>query len=180
MLSLRSKITQKILGYVFLHERSALYVNEMCRRFNVDRGNLVRKLAELEMEGVLKSEWRGNQRYYSLNSSFPLLREYKRIVLKTVGFEGALKKVLKEIPGIQKALLFGSYAKDRMDLSSDLDLLVVGDHNTVELQKKLADLQKTMDRELNVISMSSREYEKKRRTSSFLKSVLRTKRISIL
>ena len=80
MIALRSKITQKILGYFFLHEGSAMYVNEMCRRFGSDRGNSVRKLKELEEEGILKSEWKGNQRYYSLNPSFPLRREYKRII----------------------------------------------------------------------------------------------------
>lgn len=180
MISFRSKITQKILGYIFLHEGSALYVNEMCRRFGVDRGNLVRKLKELEEEGILKSEWRGNQRYYTLNPSFPLIKEYKKIILKTVGFEAMLKTALQEVEDIKKAILFGSYAQDKMDLSSDIDLLVVGNHNTIELQRKIAAVQKTTNREVNVISMSPKEYSKKLKTDPLLKSIHEKKRIILL
>lgn len=180
MLSFRSKITQKILGYIFLHEGSALYINEMCRRFGVDRGNLVRKLRELEKEGILQSEWKGNQRYYSLNTEFPLLKEYKKIVLKTIGFEQMLKRSLGEVQGLQKALLFGSYAEDKMDVSSDIDLLVVGNHDTIDLQRKIVALQKNIDREINVISMSPQEYQRKQKTDSLLKSIHAKRRISLL
>ena len=180
MLSLRAKNTQKILSYFFLHEGNELYVNEMCRRFGLDRGNLVRKLKELAEEGILRSEWKGNQRYYSLNPSFPLFKEYKKIFVKTLGFEPAVKGILKEIPGIRKALLFGSYAQDKMDPSSDIDLLVVGLHDTIELQKRIARLQKTLDREINVISMSPEEYERKRRTSPLLKSIQARKTVPLL
>ncbi|MDI6809166.1 MAG: nucleotidyltransferase domain-containing protein [Candidatus Eisenbacteria bacterium] len=180
MLSLRSQVTQKILGHFFLHEGNAMYVNEMCRRLDVDRGNLIKKLKELEGEGVLKSEWKGNQRYYFLNPSFPLLKEYKKIILKTVGFEHILRKTLQEVKGLRKAILFGSYAQDRMNLSSDIDLLAIGTHSTIDLQKKIAELQKAVDREINVISMSPQEYERKRKTDSLLKSIGKRKSIPIL
>ena len=128
MLSLRSKIVQSVLGYFMLHEEAELYVNEMARRFSLDDGNLARKLKELEQEGILKSRLRGKERYYSLNESFPLLKEYKKIILKTVGFEEILNNALKHLKGIEKAYLFGSYAEDKMDVSSDIDLVVVGKH----------------------------------------------------
>jgi len=180
LLSLRSKITQKLLGHFFMHEGVSLYVNEMCRRFGADRGNLVKKLKELEEEGLLKSEWRGNQRYYFLNSSFPLLKEYKSIILKTVGFEQALKKTLQEVAGVQKAILFGSYAQDKMDLSSDIDLLVIGVHDTLELQKKISQFQKSVDREINVISMGTTEYNRKQKRDHLLKSIDQKKSIPVL
>ena len=180
LLSLRSKITQKILGYFFLHEGAKLYVNEMSRRFELDRGNLVRKLEELENEGILESEWKGNQRYYALNHSFPLIKEYKMIISKTIGLEQALRKQLEEVKGIKRAILFGSYAADRMDLSSDIDLLVIGDHDTLELQKKVSQFQKSIDREINVISMDITEYKKKQKTDPLLTTIGRNKSISIL
>lgn len=171
VVGLRSKLCQKVLGYFFLHEGESLYVNEMSRRFSADRGNLVKKLKELEREGLLRSEWKGNQRYYSLNPSFPLIKEYKQIIFKTVGLEENLKLALKEIKGIKKALIFGSYAADKMDLSSDIDLLVVGNHDTLKLQRTISQLQKSIDREINVVSMSANEYQRKRKTDRFLKSI---------
>ena len=37
-----------------------MYLNEMARKFKLDRGNLVRKLAEWEKEGVLLKNKKGN------------------------------------------------------------------------------------------------------------------------
>ena len=180
VLGLRSKIAQEVLGYLFLHQGASLYVNEMCRRFGVDRGNLVKKLKELEKEGILTSEWKGNQRYYSLNDSFPLIKEYKQIILKTVGLEGSLRKAIVEVKGVKIAVLFGSYAEDKLDLSSDIDLLVVGDHDTLELQKKISQFQKSVDREINVVSMGTKEYERKQKADALLRSIRQKKSIPLL
>lgn len=180
MLSLKSKIAQAVLGYFMLHEGAELYVNEMARLLSVDQGNLDRKLKELEKEGILKSELRGKERYYSLNPSFPLLTEYKKIVLKTIGLEHVLKKALQKVKGLKEAYLFGSYAKDQMDAASDIDLLAIGNHNTLELQKRISEIQKSVGREINVVSLGSAEYEKKRKGDPFVKSILQGKRIQIL
>ena len=180
MLSLRSKITQKILGHFVLQEESEMYLNEMSRRFGADRGNLARKLQELEEEGILKSQWKGNQRYYRLNRAFSLLKEYKKIVLKTVGLEHSLQEALRRVSDVKEAWIFGSYAQDRMDANSDVDLLIVGDHNTIALQREISQVEKGIDREINVISMSPSEYQKKRKNNALLRSILGGKRISLL
>lgn len=179
-MSLKSKITRAVLGYFMLHEGAELYVNEIARRLSLDQGNLDRKLKELKKEGILKSELRGKERYYSLNLSFSLYDEYKKIILKTVGLEHLLKEAMEGIEGIQQAYLFGSYAKNQMDSASDIDLLAVGSHDTLELQKKISKIQGSVGRDINMIQMSAAEYEKRRKTDPFLKSVHREKKIQIL
>ncbi len=171
MINLKSKIAQEVFGYFFLHEGVSLYVNEMARRLHLDSGNLTRKLVEFEQEGILRSETRGNQKYYFLNPSFPLLAEYKRIATKTFGFEHLLREIFGEVKGLKKAFLFGSYASNKMDSSSDIDLLAIGEHKPLELHKKIADIQKKIDREINLISMSSAEFESKQKTDPFIKSI---------
>lgn len=180
MIGLRSKITQKLLGYLMLHEEAELYVNEMARRLEVDPGNLIRKLKELEREGLLKSRVRGKERYYSLNLSYPLFKEYKRIILKTVGLEYLLREAVGKIQGIQAAYLFGSYARNRMDASSDIDLLLVGTYDTVDAQRKIAPLKKTIDREINVVNMNTEEYKGGRGKHPLLKSIRKSRRIQLL
>lgn len=180
MLSLRSKITRSVLSYFLLHDHAQSYVLEMARRLHLDGSNLAKKLRELEKEGILQSEARGKERYYSLNKTFPLFQEYKQIILKTVGIEGLLKGLLQNISGIDEAFLFGSYAKDRMDSSSDIDLMVVGDQDTVELRRKLAGIQKTTDREINLVSMSAAEYQKRRRQDSFVRSLQKSKKVKLV
>ncbi len=80
MISLKSKITQLVLNYFFLNPQAKKYTNELARLFQVDPKNLDRKLKELEKEGLLKSEFLGKQRYFFINSRYPLLKEYKKII----------------------------------------------------------------------------------------------------
>lgn len=132
---------------------------------------MTRKLRELELEGILKSETRGRERYYSLNRSYPLLDEYRRIVLKTVGVESSLKALLNGVPGVKKAYIYGSYAVDSMDSRSDIDVLVVGEHRMLDLQAKIAQVQKKLSREVNVTSLSSKEYETKKKENPFIRKI---------
>ena len=80
MLNLRSEITRKILQHFFQHPQDALYVNELGRKFNLDKRNLVKKLRELETEGILKCRMIGNVKLYSINESYALYNEYKKII----------------------------------------------------------------------------------------------------
>ncbi|MDP2653733.1 MAG: nucleotidyltransferase domain-containing protein [Candidatus Omnitrophota bacterium] len=180
MISLRSKITREVLQYLLLHESESFYVNELARKLSLDSGNLTRKLLELEAEGLLKSQWQGNQRYFALNTSFPLFKEYKKIIEQSIGLQSTLKKALQDVKGIEKAFVFGSYAAGRMDRFSDIDLVVVGQQDTIAIQKKVAAIQRQAGREINVISLSPREFAEKSQKDVFLKAVLRKKKIDIL
>ena len=180
MFSLRSKVTQSVLGYFMLHEQAELYVSEIARRLSLDQKNLDRKLKELEKEGIFRSELRGKERYYTLNRAYPLLKEYKKIILKTVGFEHLLKQALRRIQGLERVYIFGSYAKSKMDSSSDIDLLAIGRHNAIDLQREVSELQNSIGREINVINLSPAEYEKKRKTDPFVKSIHQGKKLQVL
>ncbi len=92
MISLKSKIAQKILEVFFLNEKERFYINEISRRIEEDPSNTYKKLIALKEEGILLDEYQGKERYFSLNKSYPFLREYKRLVLKRVGFEKNLKR----------------------------------------------------------------------------------------
>ena len=137
MISLKSKLTQKVLAFLFLQEEE-FYASALSKRLNLDRGNLIKKLHELENIGLLKSEARGHEKYYKLDTRFPLIKEYKAIAQKTFEIEQQLKSVLQKLKGVENAFLFGSYVKNKMDEASDIDLLVIGKHSTLELQKQIS------------------------------------------
>ena len=172
MLSLRSKITRDVLGYLFLHPQEELYTNEMARRFHLPSGNLTVKLNALEREGLLTSRWQGQQKYFRLNPRFALLKEYRQIVLKTVGLEKLMKETLAKVKGLQEAYVYGSYARDRLSSGSDIDVLVVGNYSAIDLNRAVAAFQKVTSREVNAVQMSSQEFKTKKGKDPFLKSVL--------
>lgn len=181
MISLKSKITKELLGYFFLNPDASHYVNELERIFKADKRNLVKKLKELEVEGLMVSGQRGNLKLYSINRKFSLYEEYRKIVLKTVGLEGRLKAAIGRVKGVKSALIFGSYAKDRLAAHSDIDLLVIGGHSAIDLQRHIGEIQRESGREINAVNMDESEYKKRlAKKDPFLMDIKRNKHINIL
>lgn len=176
MISFRSKISVKLLDYFFLNPSARRYINELARLLEIDPKNLDRKLKELEKSGLLQSEIRGKERYFFINRKYPLLNQYRQIFLKTHGLEKKLKEIMAGTAGVKEAYIFGSYAVNKMDSASDLDLLVVGDHSSLDLQRSISSLQKETGREINVINLSLREAAAKSEAKdSFLSNIFKSK-----
>jgi len=181
MISLRSKITRKVLNLFFLNEKESFYVNELAKLLKEDPSNLYKKLLELKEEGILSDEFRGKERYFFLNPKYPFLKEYKKIILKGLGFEKILKEKLSKLEGIDSVYIFGSYAKNKLSTESDIDLLIVGDFDTLKLQKTLLEIQKLTGREINSIELTKKEFEKRKKEKDpFLKDIFSKKYIKIL
>jgi len=181
MLNLKSKVTVKILGYFFLNSKRRHYVNELAKVLDVDPGNLFRKLKELEAGGLLKSEAVGNQRFYSLNLDWPLLKEYQRLYQNQYGLPEMLKEKFSKIPGLKEAYIFGSYALGGFSDESDIDIMVVGEHDHGALFKVTSPLEKRLGREINLIDFSSQEFaERKKSGDDFVEHVFSGKVIKLI
>jgi len=181
MFTLNSKVTKKLLGYFYLHEHQSLYVNEMERQFGVDKRNLVKKLRELSAQGILVNEKKGKEIYYALNKKYPLFAEYRKIILKTYGIENDIKEILRRVKGIEEAYIFGSYAKNKMDAHSDIDVLVIGDADTLVLQKKVAALQSGLEREINLVNIDRNDLNKRvAGKDPFITEIMRGDKIKLI
>lgn len=181
MISLRSKVAIKLLDYYFLNPDAQHYINELARILELDPKNTETKLKEFEGKGFLKSEFRGKERYFFLAKDNPVLEHYRQIFLKTYGIEKKLKGILSDIKGLKEAYLFGSYANNNMDSSSDVDILAIGSHSVLELQRFIAKLQKDTGREFNVKNLSLKEFEaKKKNKDPFINGVFKTKIIRLV
>ena len=162
-----------------LNPETELYLNEMARKFDVDRGNLTRKLSEWEKEGIFQKRQRGNLSLYKINQKYPLLREMENIAKKSFGLGQELKNKLEKIEGLKTAIIFGSYAKDKLEMESDIDLLLVGSHDFLETQKIIVKLQKKFDREINIIDMTEKEFVKEKK-KELVKNIFSQKYIKII
>jgi len=181
MISLRSEVTKKILNYFFINPHAKHYINELARILNQDPKNVDRKLKYLEKNGLLESDFLGKQRYFRLSQGYPLLKEYRKIILASIGIEQILKKILAQDKQIKEAYIFGSYAKNNMDASSDIDLLIIGNHSPISLRKKINKIQEETNREINIINLSEREFETKRKEKNpFIVNIFSEKIIKLL
>lgn len=162
MISLRSIVTQKVLTYFFINQDEKKYINELARLLKLDPKNLDTKLKELKKTGLLLSESFGRQKYYFLNKKYPLLKEYLSIFNKTLGVEQHLTTVFSKIKGVKNVYIFGSYARNKLDAGSDIDLLIIGNHKSLDAQRAILPLQDEINREINIIDITPNEFENKK------------------
>lgn len=181
MFEIKSKLERKLLSYFLLNIEEKLYLHEIARKLDVNPANLDKKLKQLESKQLFKSEFQGNQKYYYINKKFPLLKEYRSIINKTEGIEIILKNALQNISGVKEVYIFGSYAKDSFDISSDIDLLIIGDADPLKLSKKIAEIEREMNREINIVQMSEKEYaEKKLNNNPLIKEIFNSNYIQLI
>lgn len=165
-----------ILGLFYSNPNKDYYFREIARIIGKKPGVFQQDLNNLEKKGVLRSYFRGKQRYFELNKNYPLYKELRSIIFKTTGIEGELRKLVNSFSKIKSAFLFGSFVTGKTDELSDIDLLVAGLPNIEEFSQKIRNLEKKFDREINYIIFSPNEYKKKiDKKDPFLSEVLKKK-----
>ncbi len=176
----KSRLRQKLLTYFFTNPSSYLYVREIAIILHEDAGNLSKELKRLESIGIFASSVKGKQKYFSLNKKHPLYKEFKSIIFKTVGVQGTLKEIVNNTEGIMLSFIYGSFAKDRQNSSSDIDLLIVGNPKEDNLMKKIESLEKKLLREINYNIYQKREFSDKiKKKDSFILNIIKRPKIML-
>ncbi|MDD5258361.1 MAG: nucleotidyltransferase domain-containing protein [bacterium] len=177
---INTKLRKSVLTYFFSHPDENYYVREIAAIINDDPGNLSRELNKLEKEGLFKSFIRGNSKYYSLSKEYPLYKEIKEIIFKTEGIEGSLRNIIAKYKGISLAFIYGSYAKENENKSSDIDLLVVGQFPLDEFTRKVRNLESKIGREINFTHYDKDEFKKETAKSGSFLNLITNGKIIIL
>jgi predicted nucleotidyltransferase len=177
MFDLRSTTRRKLLTYFFENPNRRHHVRDIAARLGVDASNLSKELGRLEQEGLFRSEVSGRQKYFQLNSDYPLFTELRAIVAKTIGAPSVLARALNEIEGIEEAYLYGSFARGQQDAASDIDILVIGEPKGETLAEAARKLERQLGREVNYIVLPRKEFQDRRaRKDAFLEGVWHNKR----
>ncbi len=174
MLELRSKARRKLLAYYFANPAARHHLRDLAGRLNVE-------LRRLEREGLFEAEVSGRQKYFQLNPAYPLFKEVRGIVAKTIGAVPLIAASLKKINGIDEAYLYGSFMRGRRDAASDIDVLVIGTPQGRVLAKAVRKLERQLGREINYTVLAVKEFKSRRnRKDAFLANVWRTKRVRLI
>jgi predicted nucleotidyltransferase len=181
MFDLRSKARQQLLAYYFTNPTARHHLRDLAERLNIDPSNLSKEFARLEREGLFRSEVSGRQKYFQLNRQYPLFNEVRKIVAKTIGAVPLISQSLKRIQGIDKAYLYGSFARNQQDVASDVDVLVIGAPREEALAQAARKLERQLGREINYTVLTPKEFESRRaRKDAFLENVWHNQRVSLL
>ena len=181
MLNLRSKSRQRLLVFYFTNPTARLHLRDLAKRLRIDPSNLSKELERMERDGLFRSEISGRQKYFQLDRTYPLFREVRSIVAKTIGAIPLMADSLRRIEGIEEAWLYGSFARNQQDAASDIDVLVIGAPSGELIADGVRKLERELGREINYTVMTRKEFNSRRaRKDVFLENVWHNKRVSLV
>ena len=127
----RSETQARILAALFLLEDEGMSLADLSRFTGSATPTIHHEVERLEAAGVVISSRVGNVRLVRANRDVPYFKELHALLLKTYGPVTVLSLGLENIDGIEKAYIFGSWARRYLGetgaFPGDIDLLVVGD-----------------------------------------------------
>lgn len=181
MFEIRSKARRSLLAYYFTNPAARLHLRDLAERLKVDPSNLSKELGRLEREGLFRAEVSGRQKYFQLNRDYPLFKEIRSIVAKTIGAAPLITESLKKVDGIDEAYLYGSFARGTQDAASDIDVLVIGVPRGDALADAVRKLEHQLGREINYTVLTGKEFKSRlARKDAFLVNVWHNKRVSLI
>lgn len=178
---LSSKVRAEIFRILFGINREEVHMREIERRAGLSIGTIQTELKKLSSLDLVKRRQDGNRIYFSANTSHPLYRDVRSMVLKTNGLAEILRQVLTQASEIQAAFVFGSIARNEEKADSDVDLLIIGDTGLRDATKLLSGISEQIGREINPYVMKKEEFlMRKKENEHFISQVLAGSKLYII
>ena len=153
-----SKTRLKLLLKFFLNSDTTAYLRSLEPEFGASTNAIRQELNRFEKAGLLAADKKGNKKVYHANTKHPLFPEINSLLMKYVGIDQIIDKVVKKLGKLEKVYLVGELAKGKD--SPLIDLWFVGqdiDKNyLLELVEKVEQL---LERKLRYIIIDNKELQ---------------------
>lgn len=144
----------KVLAFLLVNAAESYHLREIARRSGVPLRAVQRELELLEGIALVERETRGRQVFVHVRTSHPLFRDLRSLVLKTQGLASPLREKLEAVGNVEMAVIFGSVAAGTDTGGSDIDLLVVGSPDELEIHEAVASVEDDLGRPVNYTLIS--------------------------
>lgn len=168
----RSRIRQRILALLFDRPERRLHLRGVARAVGASVGTTARELDRLLDGGLVERSTEGRQVYFRAARQSPLFEAVQTIVRRTLGAPEVVRRHLAGLRGIERAFLYGSYARGDEAATSDIDLMVIGSPDADELTDRVSAAERELGRPLNYTILTENELERRRgRGDRFIASI---------
>lgn len=151
-----SKTRKKLLLKFFLNSSSYAYLRNLEHELDESPNALRIELSKFEKANMLISEYEGNKKMYRVNMKHPLFTDIRNIILKTVGFDQIIDKVISQMGDVEKVYVTGSFARGIN--SNIIDLLFVGNAiNSEYLLKLIEKTEKLIEKRIRYLIVKAEE-----------------------
>jgi predicted nucleotidyltransferase len=180
--ALFGKVRRVVLALFFSRPDESFYLRQIARMTGVGQGAVQRELKRLTEAGIITRTGQGRRVDYRVNRNCPLFDELQSLVTKTAGLADVLRKALAPlVDQIEIAFVYGSQANGTAGPTSDVDLLIVGDVDEMDLHRAIAKVEEQLDRTVNYTLLDRREFQRRRsEKGGFLHRVLSGQMIFIV
>jgi len=121
-----SKTRIKILLKFFLNSNNTAYLRSLEPDFGESTNAIRHELNRFEKAGLLLANQKGNKKIYRVNVEHPLFPDIQSLLVKHVGIDKILDKVVSKLGNLESVYLVGELAKGND--SKIIDLWLVGNN----------------------------------------------------
>ena len=151
-----SKTRIKLLLKFFLNSENTGYLRSLEPEFGESTNAIRQELNRFENAGLLLSSIDGKKKIFQANTSHPLFPELHSLLLKYVGIDEIIERVINNLGKLEEVYLVGDLAKGND--SPLIDLWFVGDHIDEAYLKGLTKrVEEFIHRKVNYLVMGADE-----------------------
>ncbi len=153
-----SKTRLKLLLKFFLNSGTTAYLRSLEPEFNESTNAIRQELNRFENAGLLTSDKKGNKKVYRANVDHPLFPEINSLLMKYVGIDQVMEKVIKKLGKLDAVYLVGELARGKD--SPLIDLWFVGeDIDKSYLLELVEKVEGALERKLRYIIINDKEFQ---------------------
>lgn len=172
---LRSQVQGDLLALLYLHPEQEYSLTDIARIIGVSVKAVHHEASRLAASGLVSDRRHGNLRLLRAVDDSLLTRPLTDLLAVTYGPLPVLSDVLMDLPGIEEAYIFGSWAAryhgEPGPIPADIDVLVVGTPDADDLEDAAEKAQRRLRRPVNIRRVRPRTWHDADLEDPFLKSV---------
>jgi predicted nucleotidyltransferase len=174
---LRSDTVGDLLARVFLSPDRRYTLSELAADLGVSLPTVVREVDRMLDAGLLLEERVGRTRRVWANPESALYGPLSTLILLTYGPKPVLEDLLTEVAGVDRAVIYGSWAAryrgETGAAPNDVDVLVVGSADPDELFEVADRARRKVGREVNIRAVPAAVWDHPAPQDPFLQHVRR-------
>ena len=152
-----SKTRIKLLLKFFLNSNTTAYLRSLENEFGESSNAIRVELNKLEHAGMLSSAIKGNKKMFTANTKHPLFKEIHNIILKHIGIDQIIEKVIERLGDVEKVYLAGKFARG-LD-SKIIDLIFIGNIDKTYLVELVEKVEEIINRKVRYLVYASKSEE---------------------
>lgn len=173
---------QRVLAATLTQPTKTFTLKDLLDRAGAGRGSAQQQIDRLVRSGVLKEEpRRGRQRSIGANPDHFLYPELRAIARKTFGLVDPIREALAAyVDRIEEAFIFGSVASEQDTGDSDIDLMIIGSVDPLDLFPVSTMLREMLGRKVHFNVYDHAEWLNLVKTDPVIKRIAASPRLKII